>query len=66
MTATAESGLKMSNEKWYTVKVTEKHSDVVTVKASSKDEALRRATEESECTFECSYDAEVLSVSDDE
>ena len=54
------------SDKWYTVKVTEKHSDVVTVKASSKYEALRRATEESECTFECSYDSEVLSITEDD
>jgi len=50
------------SEKWYTVKVTEKHSDVVTVKASSKDEALLRALEQAECGFECNYDAEVLSI----
>jgi len=52
----------MSDKKTYRVKITEKHSDIVTVEAESEDEALNKAVGIAECGFESTYDAEVLSV----
>ncbi len=46
--------------KTYRVKVTEKHSDVVTVQANSREEAVDIAVSEAACTFECVYDAEII------
>ena len=50
--------------KEYRVKVTEKHSDHVWVKANSAEEAKELAPEYSECEFECLYDCEVVAEED--
>jgi hypothetical protein len=50
--------------KHYRVKVTERHSDIVWVEASSRAEALSMAPAEAECEFECVYDCEILEESD--
>ncbi len=46
--------------KEYRVKVTEKHCDYVLVKASSAEEARKKAVEEANCEYELLYDVEVL------
>jgi len=51
-------------EKEYTVKLTYKYSDTVTVKACTKEDAIERARLEAEETFECLYDEEILNVSE--
>jgi hypothetical protein len=48
----------------YRVKVTEKHSDFVWVKAESEQEALDGALALAECEFECLYDCEVFEVNE--
>jgi hypothetical protein len=50
--------------KEYRVKVTEKHSDYVWVKAKSREEALAKAPDEANCEFECLYDCEVVEEED--
>ena len=50
----------VNSMKEYRVKVTEKHSDYVWVKAESKEEAEEMAIDESLCEFECVYDSEVV------
>jgi len=47
--------------KEYRVKVTEKHSDYVWVKANSKEEAEELAPQHAECEFESLYECLVLS-----
>ena len=47
--------------KIYRVKVTEKHSDFVSVEAESKEQAEQKAIDIAECKFECVYDCEVVS-----
>ena len=44
----------------YRVKVTEKHSDIVTVIADSAEEARDKAMSEADCHFELTYDCEVV------
>ena len=46
--------------KEYKIKVTEKHSDIVHIKAESREAALDIAHSESECEYELLYDCEVL------
>lgn len=46
--------------KEYRVKVTEKHSDYVWVKAESEEEAKDKAQELSCCEYECLYDCEIV------
>lgn len=46
----------------YRVKVTEKHSDYVWIKAQSRDEALAKAKREANCEFECLFDCEIIEV----
>lgn len=50
-------------EKEYTVKLTFKYSDTVTVKACTKEDAIERARLAAEETFECLYDEEILNIS---
>ena len=45
----------------YIIKVTEKHSDTVTVEASNEDDAIKKALDVSYCEYESLYDAEVIS-----
>lgn len=53
--------------KRYRVKVTELHTDIVWVEADSDEEAKDLAVGESNCTFDCSYDCEILvSLEEDE
>lgn len=52
--------------KKYRLKVIEKHSDIVTVRANTIEEARDLAIYEADPYFECLYDIEVLSVEDDE
>jgi len=44
----------------YRVKVTEKHSDIVVVGAESEEEARDKAMEVCDCSFELTYDSQVL------
>ena len=46
--------------KEYRVKVIEKHSDYVWVKADSAEEAKDKAPEHAECEYEVLYDCEVV------
>jgi len=46
--------------KEYRVKVTEKHSDYVLVKANSEKEAKDIAPSYAACEFECLYDCEII------
>ena len=46
----------------YKVKVIEKHSDYVWVKADTEEEAKDKAMMESECEFEFVYDCEIITV----
>lgn len=48
--------------KEYKVKVTEKHSDIVWVKAENPSHAKALAQDEASCDFECVYDCEILQV----
>jgi len=48
--------------KEYRVKVTEKHSDYVLVKANSEEEAKGLAQSEANCEFECLYDCEIVDI----
>lgn len=50
--------------KEYRVKVTEKHSAFVWVKAESQKEAKDLAMSAAECSFECFYDCEVVAERD--
>ena len=45
----------------YRVKVTEKHSDIVTVIADSAEEARDKAVSEADCQFDSVYDCEIIS-----
>ena len=45
----------------YRIKVTEKHSDIVTIVADSKEEAKDKAMAEADCQFELTYDCEIIS-----
>lgn len=49
----------------YRVKVAEKHSDYVWVKADSKEEAQDKAVSEANCQFECVYDSEATGETED-
>ena len=46
--------------KEYRVKVTEKHSDYVWVKAESREEAKDKAVDFAACQYETLYDCEVV------
>lgn len=48
----------------YRVKVTEKHSDYVWVKAESAEQAKELALTIAECEFECVYDCEIVESDD--
>lgn len=50
--------------KEYRVKVTEKHSDYVWVKADSAEEAKNKSVELAECEYELLYDCEVVEEQD--
>lgn len=52
------------SDKLYRVKVTEKHSGYVDVRASSAAEAKDIAAGEVECEFESTYDCEIVNVTD--
>ena len=54
----------MSDIKKYRVKVIEKYSDVVIVDAKNRKEAMDKAVEIAEVSFECLYDCEVSEVQD--
>jgi len=47
-------------EKEYKVKVIERHTDIVTVKATNPEDACERAVALAECQFECVEDCEVI------
>jgi hypothetical protein len=49
----------------YRVKVTEKHSDFVWVKANSREEAKELAQIMAECEFESLYDCEIVEEDSD-
>lgn len=46
--------------KEYRVKVVEKHSDHVWVKAESRAKALEEAMDKANCEFECVYDCQIV------
>jgi len=48
--------------KEYRIKVIEKHFDIVTVRANSKEDAIKMAIDESDCKYDLLYDCEFLSV----
>jgi len=50
----------VSAQAMISVKVTEKHSDYVWVKADSAEEAKKMAVEVAECEYELLYDCEVV------
>ena len=50
--------------KEYIVRVTEKHTDRVRVRANSEDEAKDMAVSEAVCEFDCLYDCEIVDSTD--
>ena len=50
--------------KEFRVKVTEKHSDYVWIKAENEEEAIREAVIQSCCEYECLYDCQVVAEED--
>lgn len=55
----------MSGIKKYRVKVIERYSDVVIVEAKNRKEAMDKAIEIAEVSFDCLHDCEVSEVKDE-